>query len=236
VRRVWQEKEGIAMDHDEVVRHQMTEKYLLNELESARRDEFEEHYFSCTTCAADVHAGALFIDQAKTVLAETVAVERPEPPPVRHQSAWFAWLRPMFALPALAVLLAVVGYQNLVTIPRLASSLETPHVLPFASINVATYGSEAPSIRTKSGEGVLVFVRIPPDETFVHYAAELYNPAQQLEWSISFQPSQGEDEYPLQIPGKELKNGSYSLHVMGMTASGENKEVGKAMFEVQIQN
>src|ERR1035441_1684537 len=41
------------MDHDAVVRQNMTERYLLNELDPEARDEFEEHYFDCPDCAAD---------------------------------------------------------------------------------------------------------------------------------------------------------------------------------------
>ncbi len=62
------------MDHDMVVRQKMTERYLLKELDPAARDEFEEHFFDCKDCAFDVHAGALFVEQSKVVLAE-----KPEP-------------------------------------------------------------------------------------------------------------------------------------------------------------
>src|SRR5450631_2029029 len=58
------------MDHDVVVRQKMTERYLLDELDPAARDEFEEHFFDCADCALDVHAGALFVEQSKVVLAE----------------------------------------------------------------------------------------------------------------------------------------------------------------------
>jgi len=34
-----------------------------------------------------------------------------------------------FAAPVMALLLAVVGYQNLITYPRLHQALDTPHVL-----------------------------------------------------------------------------------------------------------
>jgi anti-sigma factor RsiW len=59
------------MDHDAVVRQKMTERYLLDELDPAVRDEFEEHFFDCPDCALDVRAGAMFIEQSKVALAET---------------------------------------------------------------------------------------------------------------------------------------------------------------------
>src|ERR1035438_2600632 len=105
------------MDHDAVVRQQMTERYLLNELDTQARDEFEEHFFDCQACALDVHAGALFIEQSKVALAE-----RPEKAsagslalvPATVKPGWWQWFRPVLAAPVMALLLVVVGYQNLV--------------------------------------------------------------------------------------------------------------------------
>ena len=100
------------MDHTAVVREKTTERYLLNELEPKVRDEFEEHYFDCPECAQDVSAGSLFVEHSKLVLGES-----PAPMPIRvaarpARGGIFAWLRPAFAVPALALLLAVVGYQK----------------------------------------------------------------------------------------------------------------------------
>ena len=127
------------MDHDLVVRQKMTERYLLGELDPEIRDEFEGHYFGCRECALDVHAGSLLIEESKAVLAETpqpVPTNAPVPAPGR-----LGWLRPVFALPVLALLLAVIGYQNLVTYPRMQMALDSPRVLPWASVNIGTYGS-----------------------------------------------------------------------------------------------
>ena len=131
------------MDHDVVVRQKMTERYLLNELDSESRDEFEEHFFDCPECAFDVRAGSAFVEQSKNVLAETREAEMApasSPTPAPASGGWLAWLRPAFAAPALALLLAVVGYQNLVTYPQLQQALNRPQVLPWAPVNVGTLG------------------------------------------------------------------------------------------------
>jgi len=230
------------MDHDAVVRHQMTEKYLLGELDPEARDEFEGHFFDCSDCALDVRAGALFVEQSKIVLAEEsepVSAGLPAPAPVPVKSGWRAWLRPgwpsMIAVPVMALLLVVIGYQNLVTYPQLTRELNRPRVLPYASVNVGTYGSEGPSIATRPGEGFLLFVRIPPEGGYSHYTAELYNPAGKLEWSVTIPASSTQDQWPVQVPGVNREAGSYSLKVRGVTAAGESKEVGRASFELQIQ-
>src|SRR6266849_5799833 len=137
------------MDHEVVVRQKMTERYLLNELDSESRDEFEEH--------------------TKNVLAEAREPETAPaaiPTPAPASSGWLAWLRPAFLVSVLALLVAVVGYQNLVTFPRLQQALNRPQVLPWAPVNVGTWGSGGPVITASPGQGFLLFVRIPPEGSY----------------------------------------------------------------------
>src|SRR5215467_10310269 len=108
------------MDHNDAVQKNATEKYLLDELDPDLRDQFEEHMFDCQECALDVRAAAMFVEESKVLLAEAPAeLAAPRPVPVPAKAGWFAWLRPAFAVPALALLLAVIGYQNFVAYPRL---------------------------------------------------------------------------------------------------------------------
>ena len=226
------------MDHDVVVRQKMTERYLLGELDPAARDEFEEHFFDCPDCALDVRAGALFVEQTKVVLAEKaepVSAGLAVTTQVPARPGWLAWLRPALAAPVMVLLLAVIGYQNLVTYPQLQQALNSPRVLPWASVNVGTWGSGGPVISTRPGEGFLLFVRIPPDGGYSHYVADLYNPAGKVEWSLTIPASSAQDQWPVQVPGANRAAGSYTLAVRGVTAAGESKEVGRASFELQIR-
>jgi hypothetical protein len=225
------------MDHTAVVRQKMTERYLLDELDSEVRDEFEEHYFDCPECALDIRAGAQFVAHTKMVLGES---SEPEPAPVtpsRNPASrgWFAWLRPAFAVPALALLLAVVGYQNLVTYPRLQSDLSRPQVLPAVSVNVGTWGTGGPPAPVPQGKGLLLFVRIPPDGAYVRYTADLYAPGGKLEGSFTIAPVAGQDQWPVTVPAIDRAAGTYTMAIHGITAAGENKNLGNASFELQIQ-
>jgi Putative zinc-finger len=231
------------MDHDMVVRQKMTERYLLDELDPAARDEFEQHFFDCKACALDVRSGALFVEQSKVVLAE-----KPEPvaaalPPTASVPAIprrLAWFRPAVVVPVMVLLLAVIGYQNLIIYPQLEQAFNSPQVLPWASVNVGTYGSEGPVITTRRGEGFLLFVRIPPESGYSHYTAELYNPAGKLEWSLTIPVASGketsaQDQWPVQVPGANREAGNYRLTVRGVTAAGESRDIGLTSFELQIQ-
>lgn len=221
------------MDHADVVRRKLTERYFLDELDPAQRDEFEEHYFDCPECALDVRATATFVEQSKGLL-----VERVEKAAVRGtvpaRAGWFGWLRPGFAAAVMALLLAVIGYQNL-TYPRRKLAGNQPQVLPWASINTRTRGGNTPVISAPRGGSFLLFVNIPPDTRYSSYTADLYNPAGKLEWSLTIPASSSQDQWPVQVPGANREAGIYALVVRGVTAAGESQEVGRTPFELQIQ-
>lgn len=228
---------GLAMDHNEVVRQKLTEKYLLNELEGEQRDEFEEHFFECSECALDIRAGSEFVESSKLVLGqpseEVVAVGLATREPVR-QGRW-AWFRPQFAGAALALLIAVIGYQNLVTLPQLRGVLRQPQTPPWAAVAVGTWGSSGPTVTVPRDSSFLIFVRIPSDGTYTRYIADLYNPAGGLEYSLTIPATSVQDQWPVLIPGGNHEAGNYRISVRGVAGSGEIKDVGSAPFTLQTQ-
>ena len=64
------------MDDQQAIATQAAERYLLNELGDADRDAFEDHYFTCATCADDVNAGAQMQDGVRAGLIDAVAETR----------------------------------------------------------------------------------------------------------------------------------------------------------------
>ncbi|PYX51228.1 MAG: hypothetical protein DMG79_03675 [Acidobacteria bacterium] len=225
------------MDHTTVVRDKTTERYLLNELDSKLRDEFEEHYFGCPECALDVSAGTQFVEQSKVVLAEKSALVSVRETPGRNsaQRGWFGWLRPAFAAPALAILLAVMGYQNLVTYPKLNSELGQPQVLPSVSVNVGTWGAGSTPTSIPEGKGLLLFVRIPPDPAYVRYTAELFSPSGKAQGSFTITPVPDQDQWSVIVPAVPREAGTYRIAVRGVTNNGVVKDLGGTTFQLQIQ-
>src|SRR5450432_399375 len=172
------------MEHEEAVRLQMTEQYLLNELSPEAREEFEEHYFVCHECAIDVGAGATFVDQSKNLLAEQMQSKwgyGPVPP----RSPWPAWLRPALVAPVFAVLVAVVGYQNLVSIPQLIEARNHPGEVAWTTVNIGTLGSDAPVVPVRAGQGFMLLLRIPPQGNYSRYTADLIGPEQEPEGTVT---------------------------------------------------
>lgn len=222
------------MDHDEVVRQKMTERYLLEELDPKQREEFEEHFFDCGICALDVRAASMFVEQSKAVLGEG-GKKADVSGPVGARTGWFAWLRPAFAVPAFVLLLLVIGYQNLVSDPRLQEALNNPQLLPSISLNMRTRGAETQVIATSRRGSFLLVVNIPPDSSYLSYIAELYDAAGTREWSLKIPASSEQDQWPIEVPAAKREAGTYTLVLRGITAAGENREVARVPFELKIQ-
>jgi hypothetical protein len=54
------------MTHDEAKNSMAAAAYILDDLEPAERDAFEEHFFDCTACAADVIDASEIADGVRT--------------------------------------------------------------------------------------------------------------------------------------------------------------------------
>jgi hypothetical protein len=220
------------MDHAEAVRLKATERYLLNELDPDQLDQFEEHLFDCPECTVDVRSAAMMIEQAKTVLAEpetqTVTVLKPVPVP------WYARLRPAFAVPVFALLLAVIGYQNFVVYPGLKQAANSPYVVPAAAINIASRGA-TPAITAKTGEPFILLVNVPSESRFSSYIADLYDSSGKIQWSLPISAETANDTVPVRIPGQHAA-GTYALAVRGIPqGNGTPAEIGRQPFELRLQ-
>jgi hypothetical protein len=219
------------MEHSEAIQLMAAEKYLLDELPAEVRDEFEEHLFGCHECAMDMRTASAFLEQGKAVLAEPVVATVREKD--KSRPGLFAWWRPAFAIPAMAALLLVIGYQNLVTLPQLTRSLNKPQLLPATTVNLLTYGTNATPLVVHQGEGFLLNVIAPPDHRYPAYEADLRSPAGGVE-SVAISAS-ADDTWPIRFPGANRQGGKYSIDVRGITAGGQNVEVGGATFQLQVQ-
>jgi hypothetical protein len=219
------------MEHNEAIQLMAAEKYLLDELSTDVRDEFEEHLFGCHECAMDMRTASVFLEQGKAVLAEPeVAIVREKD---KSRPGLFAWLRPAFAFPAMAALLLVIGYQNLVTLPQLTRSLNKPQLLPATTVHLLTYGTATPLV-VHRGEGFLVNVIAPPDHRYPAYEADLRSPAGGVE-SVAISASD-DDTWPIEFPGANRQSGKYQVTVHGVTAGGQSVEVGvPASFQLQVE-
>ncbi|HWY57495.1 MAG TPA: zf-HC2 domain-containing protein [Terriglobales bacterium] len=230
------------MDHGESVSLMAAEKYLLGELSPELREQFEEHFFECPECALDVRAGAALVEHSKVVLLEPITVSAVGAAlPGAAKPGWLSWLRPAWVVPVLAVLLLVIGYQNLVTYPKLKGEVAVitrPQILASASlINANTRGEGKTVVSARQGEPFLLFVDIPADPRFSSYLAELDGPAGNSEWLLSIPSEATKDTVPIRVPADHHGEGVYTLVVRGVDSSKpKGIEIGRYPFELQIRN
>jgi len=226
------------MDHDQATRLMATEQYLLGELTPGLQEEFEEHFFGCQECALDLRTGAAFLEHSKVVLSAS-EVAAPSAPEVSRWPAWWqVWSKPAIALPVMAALLVVIGYQNLATFPKFKSAIavvDSPQILPALSlISVTTRGSSKPVLSARRGEAFLLFVDVPAENRFSSYVAELYGPAGTSEWSLPISSDVTKETVSIRVPGR-TSAGVYTLVVRGLGDSKQNLEVGRFPFELQFE-
>jgi anti-sigma factor RsiW len=221
------------MDHEDAVRQKATEKYFLDELDPELRDQFEEHLFDCQECAIDLRAAAMLVEQSKVILAEDpvpvrVKVRVPVPLPVK--SGWFAWLRPTFAVPVFALLLAVIVYQNQVY-SRLQQKAGSPQFLASAVVNLGTRGGEGIVVPVHAGQPFELTLNVPPDGRYASYKLDLYRAPGGLEWSRTISAT-GSGMVSLYIPGSDQASPS-ALAVQGITTGGESVDLGRYAIDLQ---
>jgi hypothetical protein len=201
------------MDHDLAVKSQACEKYLLGELSPELRDAYEEHYFSCADCATQLRMAAELIGASQHIFAKTPEVAA-SVPAVREPGGWSRWLRPAFAIPVMAGLLLIVGYQNLLLIPRLQQS-QAPRVLPMYSlISANTRGETVPVFAAQPNQPFGLYVDIPVTPEISNYKVSVQDPSGKTILSSSLNSAQAQKTQVLVI-NPDKNSGEYTLVIIG---------------------
>jgi Putative zinc-finger len=208
------------MDHNHATQHLTVEQYLLDELPSEARDQFEEHFFDCQECATDLRATAAFMAAAKREFAAN-----PVPKPkaagadIKGKS-FFASLWPSALVwSALAASLLVVAYQNLVVYPRFQTeiaALKAPEILPSISlVGGNSRGGSVPSATVEGSRPFLLSVDIPTQDRFSSYSCLLYSPSGMLLWRVEVPAQSARDTVSIRVPTAARPSGNYTLTVQG---------------------
>lgn len=227
------------MDHPEAVRSKAAERYLLGEMTRADREDYENHFFECVECAQEVQAGASLVDSARDVLGSEGVSATPAKLE-RKPSAW-AWIfRPAFAIPAMALMLFVIGYQNLRTIPQIrsqAASADSAEIVPmFSLLGGNSRGSTITEFTVASDKRFGFDVDIPPSTEFSSYtlAIESGNGPTGLSHEVS--PEEAKETVHFVVPPSRLSAGKYSLVVRGYGAQKLSTDVARYPFTLKVSN
>lgn len=226
------------MDHSQALQSQACEKYLLGELAPAERDAYEAHYFSCPECAMQLRAAADFLAASREIFAAAPDL-RPSPDPIRNGFGWMTWFKPAYAIPAFAILLLVIGYQNFVTIPDYRRAVD-PQVLPMHSLITAnTLGVESLNFVVSPGQPFGLYVDAPYDPVYSTYRLTLVAPSGSTTSLRSLSAAEAQKTQIITInPGRQA--GRYTIVVSGLAAPNADlssaKELARLQFTVAFPN
>jgi hypothetical protein len=224
------------MNHDQAIREQAVERYLLGELPGDARARFEEHFFDCVLCATDLKDGALFVDGLR-LDPQPVGLPRPKMHLVAKRNP-AAWLRPWLA-PALAASLLVVAYQNILVLPSLrrsVASAQTPTVINNVVLaNIDARGVDIPKLTAPAHGSFLISMDVPSKAEYASYLCALYNASGERLWQVPITAQQAENAVSLRVPTDKAANGANELRVLGVPPTGGSPvEVGRYRFLLQV--
>ncbi len=225
------------MEHDEAMRRSAVEKYLLGELPPPERDEFEEHFFDCQECAADLKTTAKFLDQAKIELQRGI-VAKPKKPVPKKSPFSFLWT-PAFASPAFAMLLLIIAYQNVAVFPRLAGEVQpkNPEILAAVSlIGGNSRGGSISSVMVTRAQPILLSVDIPATQQFSGYSCVLVAPSGAIVARVPVSAEQAKDTVSIRIPGENWGSGKYEVIVQGYPSPVRAVTADLARYQFTLHN
>jgi len=224
-----------TMNHEEAIRTQAAERYLLGEMNEAERDAWEAHFFSCAVCAEELKAGAGFVNAVQDFFASAPA--RPQASERKPALSWLSWrefLRPVPAF-ACAMLLLVGGsatYQNIVTIPR----LRQPQVMASVFLTQSRSGESKTISAPREGRFELR-MELPPGGKFTAYEGQIIAESGRIVGTVSISAQQAGGPINISLDASTLTAGSYSLAVRGITGeNGQKTDVARYPFALEFQN
>jgi hypothetical protein len=224
------------MDHSEAVRSMATERYLLGELPPDLREAFEGHLFECEECALDVRAGAALVEGMKAEFAAPAPAGAGARTRTQRRE-WFAWLRPAFAVPAFAVLLLVIGYQDIALIPSLRSAARRPRITPWATLHVGTRDGAPLPVAADHNSGAALIIDVPDTAAWSSFAFTLQDPEGKPFSTETIQATgaqNGQQPLSLVIPGEGLQPGPYTLTITGISPQGSRTQLDRRVLDIRF--
>jgi NADPH-dependent 7-cyano-7-deazaguanine reductase QueF-like protein len=141
---------------------------------------------------------------------------------------------------AIAAMLLVIGYQNLVEVPHLKTelaSLNSPEVLPTVSlVGGVSRADKLPSAEVQPDKPVLLKVDIPTDDRYSSYEVSLLDSAGKPAWTMPITVGQARDTVSIEMPAKELQAGTYTLVIEGLASGARPIAVERRLFQIYSHN
>ncbi len=216
------------MEHTEAVNIGATERYLLGELADDECQAFEEHYFSCAECAADVRAAAALAEDAAVLLrdeprATTLAPRAlAAPGPARRRPLALFWPMPLGAAAAFVLAFTGLAWQTLTTRDLRRELAEATAPQPASSAFLSASRSEEQSVWVERGERWVNLTLTPPSVggRLAFYRYRLTHGDTTLRTWVQKAAGPGE-ELRVNLPLRDAQSGSYVLALDGLQDSSD---------------
>ncbi len=217
------------INHDEAVKDLMAERYLLGELNTAERDAYEEHLFSCDACFEQVKAGTEFVTQLRHI-----GTQDPQVPLLPgFMSRIVTSARQPATITAFGLLLFASGFaihQNSVI-----AHLKEPRPEIRSVLTGVAHGSgETHLIKIPRNSALSLNVEYAPKGEFISYQAQILSSSGKALHAVALPETQVGTTASIALPADALKPAQYSIVVFGRRSDGTQEEVGRGAFELQF--
>ncbi len=231
------------MKHQEAVETKAVERYLLNEMSGEELDRFEEHFFGCPECAADLEAGTVFLANARAVFEEEQAGRAAE-----SRAPWSTWLSGMrlaltFASVS-ALLLVAFGYQVVVVVPGLKRELaraSAPQAYASMFLRAVTRGDDQVLEIAKGSRVIGLQLDLPLGRSFPNYECRLSPESGGPESGRkavaipASAPSSAGTPLNVLVPVSDVPPGRYILKLYGKDGAAQPQELAMYRFVVALK-
>ncbi len=203
----------MEQEHTKAAETHAVERYALGEMTEDERLAFEDHYFDCRICAAEV-TYAMQMMSAGQVVAREDQSKKVVPMPSRSRR-WF----PQAA--AAALILSVVG--NGMQFARM-QQLQAPTVLESVWLTDLVRDEGKPSVKQiPAGRRALLGFDIDSKEVPDHYLCEIRDQDGKLRDAVKVTVERAAE--PVSLLTGELPAGRYELVIRGVRKDGNRFEV-----------
>ena len=206
------------MEHKDAIRSSAAERYLLGQMGEDEQAIFEEHYFDCRVCAADITEGT-------RLMVVGQAVVKAEPPNVLPFRRWFEWA------PAAAAASLVFGLLGTGIGYRVAQVQHRPTTELVQPIQIATGVSRAGTVENVPDvhAGDELRFDVEPHDDAASYDAVIVC-GKKIQWRHGISREMAADAITLRLG--ELPAGRCALVIEGVRKDGNRFEITSSPFEV----
>lgn len=233
------------MEHQQAKEMNAAEKYVLGELTGELREQYEEHYFDCAECALDVSTVMAFVEASKEIFREQTV---PVPVAVddrggRKKSPWAGWLKPLIAVPAMAALVVMLGYEARQIKQRVPeTAVDGADKALVASAEFGLRGgdresTETVAVQVEAGKPFGLHFDFIPTQKFTKYVGEVQDQAGHVLMRLRIPAERINKEVKFVVASGRLAPGSYALVIFGdgdEQGQGTKVIVAKYSFTVEI--